>query len=170
MLNGDHGRHAVAHVGSGEICVLFLQDAQLPSIIVDYSGKYGLKAGQVGAALCVVDVVAEAQNIFMKLVYILESALYHNALCFALEVNDVVDLLFFLIQILNKTDDSVLLMELHFFGRLCSAIRKVNGQFGIQVSGLVETAFDLLCLKSCFFKDLRVGKEVDSGSCLLGFT
>ena len=45
----------------------------------------------MGAALRVVDIIAEAQHIFMKLVNILESHLHGNAFALSLEIDHVED-------------------------------------------------------------------------------
>ena len=80
MLDGNHGRHAVARVRAGEIAVLFLKDTQLPGIAVDHGREARLKARQVRPALLGEDIVAEAQHIFLKGVHELERGLHLDLL------------------------------------------------------------------------------------------
>ena len=67
MLDGNNGRHAVSHVGSCKVRVLFLQDSQLPGIIIYDRGEAGLETCQMGSALRIVNIITEAQHILMKL-------------------------------------------------------------------------------------------------------
>ena len=62
MFNGNHSRHTVSDIRTGEIVVFFLEDTQLSRVGVHQRRKCRLKTGEVGSALSIVDVVAEAQD------------------------------------------------------------------------------------------------------------
>ncbi len=131
MLDGNDRRHAVSHVRSCKIHVLFLQNIQFPGIAVDDRRKLGLKACQMGAPLRVVDIIAKAQHIFMEFVDILESALHDDAFILPFKIDDVRHRLAGLIDILDKADDALRLVVLHHLGFLFASVLKMDGQLRI---------------------------------------
>ena len=62
-------------------------------------------------ALGVVDIVTETENILLELLHILEGDLHHDAVSFSLEKYRIMKLLFFCIDFLYETDDSLRLLE-----------------------------------------------------------
>ena len=76
----------------------------------------------------------------------------------------------FLIQIPYKTNDSIrfmILCPVHFCP---SSVFKKDYKIGIQISRLMETAFDLIRCKPGFFKDFRIRKKIYTCSGLLCFS
>ena len=87
VLDSHNSRHAVSGVRSGKVRVLLLENTELSCIGIDELGKTGLKANQMGAAFLGKDVVAEAQDIFLKGIHKLESNLYLDLIYFLFEIN-----------------------------------------------------------------------------------
>ena len=167
MLDGDHCGHAVPYVRPGKILILFLQDIQLSGIGVDDIGKSGLKAGQMGAALRVVDIVAEAKHIFMKLIHILEGALHGNAVALSRKGDHIAYRLPGFVQIPDEARDPLRLMILDHLRLFLPLIRKNNGERRVQISRLMQPAFDLILLKTGLLKDRIVREKIDAGPCVL---
>ena len=163
MLDRHHCRHAVAHVRPGEVHVLLLQNAQISGVIVDHIGEHGLEAGQVGASLGIVDIVAEPQNILMKLIDILECHFHGDALALAAEGDHFMDRFLRLVHILYESGDAVWLMVGHFLLRFLALVLENDGQLRVQISGLVKTAFHVVLLKPRFIKNGVIRQEVDNG-------
>ena len=69
----------------------------------------------MGAALSVVDIIAKAQHIFMKLIYILKCALHRDAFRFAFKINDIVNRLAAFVHIFDKAHNALRLMVLDMF-------------------------------------------------------
>ena len=170
MLDGDHRRHAVSHVRTGEVHILFLQDAKLSGVTVDYIGKLRLKAGEVGAALGIVDIVAEAQHVLVEFVDVLERRLHGNPFALPGKINDLVHRLLVSVHVLDKAGDSLRLMIGDVFRSLPAQIPENNGEVRIQVSRLVEPALYLIFFEPGFVKYGVVGKKIDGSSRLPGFS
>ena len=113
----------------------------------------------MGTAFGVVDVVAEAEDIFMKFVNILEGGLDLNAFGLTLEINNIADTVFVFIQIFNKADNAVGLMKFQMFRCFVPAVVINNRQFRVQISGFVEAADNFILFKLCFFKNFTVRKK-----------
>src|SRR5699024_6140082 len=94
MLDGDDGGHAVTNVGACKICIFLFQDSEFSRILIHYSGKCSLKAGQMCTALCIIYIIAEAQHIFMKFVYILKRRLNFDPVRLTLKVYRIMKDLF----------------------------------------------------------------------------
>ena len=164
MLDGNDCRHAVSHIRSGEIQILFLQDAQLSRVGVDDIGEHGLKAGQMGASLRVIDIVAEAQHIFMKFIHVLKSDFHGNAFALAGKINDVAHRLSGLVQIPDKAHDSLRLVIFDHLRLILSLIRENNGERRVQIGRLMQTALNLILLEAGFFENLTIRQKIDAGS------
>src|SRR3546814_13036508 len=61
-LHGQHAGQALARVVAGKLHLLFLQQAGGGGVVVDLTCEGGAKAGQVGAAIPLRDVVSEAEH------------------------------------------------------------------------------------------------------------
>ncbi len=131
MLDRNHRRHTIAHIGPCEVHILFFQDIQLSCIIVDDSRKHCLEAGQMGAALCVVDIVAKAQYIFVELIDILERRFYGNPFALSLIINDLMNRLFGFIHVSEKTCEPVRFMKLQYFRYFFSSVLKPDRKLWI---------------------------------------
>ena len=118
----------------------------------------------MSSALCIVDIVAKAQNVFTKFVCILESCLHLNAVCLSLQKNRLMQHLRFMVQITKISHNSFRFMVLLSLGLIPSFILKENGQLRIQICSLMKTAFYLCSRKSCFFKNLRIRQKIHTGS------
>ena len=75
-----------------------------------------------------------------------------------------------MVQIFDKSNDTVRLMIGNILNLCTSFILKMNGQFRIQICGLMKSALYFCCRKSCLFKNLRVREEIDTSSSLSGLT
>ena len=92
----------------------------------------------------------------MEFVDILNGSLHQNAFGFSLKVNDLMNGFLLFIQILHKADDTIFLMVFYPLNLLASAVLEENGQLRIQISRLVQAAFDLLGLETGLFENLRI--------------
>ena len=165
MLDGHHRRHSISDVRPCEVGVFFLQDTEFPGIVVHHRSECGLKTGQMGAALCIVDVVAEAQHIFPKFIDILEGNLHGDALGFSLKIDRLMEDLTFFVQILDKAHDTFRLMEGDALRFVPSLILKYNGQLRIQIGSLVKTDLHLRGRESCLLENLRIRQEIHQRTC-----
>ena len=163
MLDGDDRCHAVADIGTGKIAVLLLQAAQLAGVAVQDLGKCGLETCQVGAALRIIDIVAEAQDIFVILVDILEGAFHCDPFRFSLEGDNVRDRFLGFIHLADETDDAVGFMEGLCLRGLRPPVLIDDGQGRVQIGRLVQAALDILLPETGLFKDLGIGQEIDPG-------
>ena len=98
----------------------------------------------MGSPLGIVDVITESQYIFMELIYILEHAFHRNAVALSGKIHRVMQGFFFLIQVSYKTDNTFRLMIIDTLRLRFSSVFKMNGQFRIQISSLMKTAFYFL--------------------------
>ena len=170
MFDGNDRRHTVTHICTGEICILFLQNSKLAGILIHNGCKNRLETGNMRAALCIVNIVAESHDILMKFIRILKSRLYGNTFALTLEINHIMKHFRLFVQVADKADDSFLFM-IHDMLRFFSAkILIYNCQLWIQISCLMQTAFYLILLKPCFFKNLRIRKKIDFCSCFFCFS
>ena len=161
MLDGDNRRHTVSDVRSCKIRILFLQYAKLPGILVDGCCKGRLKSGQMGAALSVVDVVAETKDIFMELVDILKGSLNLNALGLSFKIHRIMHRLFLCVQVFNKPEDPIRLMV---YDPLCLAppqVLKDNGKLRIQVRSFMHPALHFIRPELSLFKDRVIRQEIN---------
>ena len=168
VLDGDDRRHSVSDIGSREIGVLFLECSQLPGVVIDDLGKNGLKAGQMRAALRIVDVVAESEHIFVELIDKLERPFDGDLVAHSLEVDDVRQRLLGLIERANKPDDPVRFVKDQLFRRLFSLVRKFDRELRVEIGRLMHPALDIFFPEPCLLEDLRVRQEIDPGPGPLG--
>ena len=82
----------------------------------------------MGTALSVVDIITEAEHVFLEFVDILERTFHGNALRFPFEINRIVDCLFVLIQIAHKTNNAVRLVIRQVLLFSIAQIGKINGR------------------------------------------
>ena len=161
MLDGNNRSHTVTHISSSEICIFFLQNSKLAGILIHHRCKNGLKTGDVCTALCIVNIVTEAKYIFMEFICILESSFHRNAFALTLEINHIMQYFCLFVQITDKSDNSFFLMINDMFRLLAAQILINDRQLRIQICGLMQTAFYLILFESCFFKNLRIRKEIN---------
>ena len=121
----------------------------------------------MGAALRVVNIVAEAKHIFMKFIHILEGALHGNAVALAGKGDHIAYRFPGFVQIPDEAHDPFRLMIFDHLRLFFPLIRENNGERRVQVSRLMQTAFDLVLLKTGLFKDRIVREEIDAGPCVL---
>ena len=168
MLDGNNRCHSVTDICTCEVRILVFKNTNLSRISIHDCGKCSLKSGQMSTALCIVNVITEAQYILTKFIGKLECHLYLNAVCFPFQVNRIMQDFRTVVQILDKSNDTVRLMIGNILDLCTSFILKMNGQFRIQICSLMKSALYFCCRKSCLFKNLRVREEVNAGSCLPG--
>ena len=168
MLDGNHRRHAVSHIRSGEIRILFLQNVQLSRVGVDDARKHGLEAGQMGSAFCVIDIVAEAQHVFVKFIHVLEGALHRNSFALPGKIDHIAHRLPGFVQVADEAHDSLRLVIFDHLRLLFSFVRKHNGERRVQIGRLMQAALDLILFKAGLFKNGIVRQKVDAGSRIPG--
>ena len=166
MLDGYNRRHAVSHIRSGKIRVLFFQNSEFTGVLIHNRRKGCLKTCKMSAALRIVDIVAEAKYIFMELVDILEYRFHLDAFRLSFIVNRFMQRFFFTVQVPDKSRDSFRLMINNCFRRFLSPVFKTNRQLRIQIRSLMQSAFYFLRAETCFFKNLVVRKKIDFCPCL----
>lgn len=164
MFDGNNCCHSISDIRSCKIRILVLDDTDLSRITVHDSRKSCLKSCQVCTALCIVDVITEAQNILAEITGVLESHLYLDAVCLSLKVDRLMKCLRTVVQITDVSDDPLRLMVFQFLRLRTAQILEIDRQGRIQVCCLMETALDLCCRETGLLKDLRVRKEIDAGS------
>ena len=164
VLDGNNRRHTVPDVRAGKIGVFLFQNAEFPGVIIHHHGKLRLEAGDVCAALGIIDVIAEAQNVFLKFPDVLEGHLHGDIFRFPLEIDRIMQYFPVPVQIPHKPDNPFRLMK---NGRLVSpipAVAELDCQIRIQISGLVQAAFQIRRGKSCCLENLTVRQKVNGGS------
>ena len=170
MLDGNNRCHTITHICAGEICILFLQNSKLTGILIHHCGKNRLETSDVCASLCIVNVVTEAKNIFMKLIGILKCSFHGDAFALSLEINHVMQYFCFLIQITDKSDDSFFFMINDMLRLLTAQILIYNCQIRIQICSLMQTAFYFILFESCLFKNFRIREKINLCSSLFGLS
>ena len=168
MLDGNNRCHSVTDICTCEVRILVFKNTNLSRISIHDCSKCSLKSGQMSTALCIVNVITEAQYILTKFIGKLECHLYLNAVYFPFQVNRIMQDFCTVVQILDKSNDTVRLMIGNILDLCTSFILKANSQFRIQICSLMKSALYFCCRKSCLFKNLRVREEVNAGSCLPG--
>ena len=105
----------------------------------------------------------------MELIHILKCCFHSDAVTLPLEIDHIMKCFLRFIQILYKSYQPVRLMVYDMFYFRTSPVFENDGQFRIQIGRLMHAALDFLCLKTSFFKNLRIRQKVNlcSGlSCL----
>ena len=122
----------------------------------------------MGAALRVVDVVAEAHDFLMEFIDILERDFHFDLFEGAFVVDDVRDSLVILVDFLDEADDALGLVEGNLLLGALAAVFIDNRQLGIQIGRLVQAALHILFLEAGALENLRVRQKVDSRPGLSG--
>ena len=139
ILYSHYRHHTVSGIGSCKVLVLFLQESKLSCIAVYKLCELCLEACDMGSALLSENVVTESVNILFKRIAELDTALKNSTLCFTLKINLRCNLLFFLVFVLYKGNNSFRLMELFYNRNLISVITIMDGELRIEVCGLMES-------------------------------
>ena len=105
----------------------------------------------------------------MKFIDILERSLHLDPISLAFEVYRLMDQLFLLVQLPDKSQDSIRLVIFDMFCLFAPSVFKYNGQGRIQISGLMHPALDLLRPEPGLFKNRIVRQEIYLGTGLSGF-
>ena len=150
------------------VIVFFLEDVQLPGILVDDIGEHGLKAGEVCTALGIVDVVAETKYFLVELVNILESCFNFNSFTLSGQRDYLCHSFLGLVHIPDKAGNSVGFMKFDIFLDAGSLVFKYYCEPGIKVSCLMKSGFDVVFSEPGLFKNLGIGKEAYPCACLSG--
>ena len=69
-----------------------------------------------------------------------------------------------LVKVTDKAYDPLRLMILDILRSVPSSILKMDGKLWIQLGSLMKTALYICCSESCFLKNLRIRKEIHTGS------
>lgn len=105
------------------------------------------------SAFSVVNIVAETEHILIELVHILKSDLHVNAFRFSLKIDDIMNCFSGFVHILDETDNALRLVVLNMLRFFFSFILKNNRQLRIQISGLVQTALDIILFEPRLVKN-----------------
>ena len=143
MLHRHNRSHAVADIRACKVGVLLFQHADLPGIGVHHRRKCGLKACKVSASLRIIDVVAEAEDIFPEFIGELEGRLHLDPLRLAFQADGIMKGFRLFIQVSDISHDTVRFMVFFCFRNLSPPVLKQDGKLRIQVSGLMKAAFYL---------------------------
>ena len=170
MFDGDNCGHSITDVCTCEVRIFIFQNADFSGVGVHYCSEGSFKSGQMCAAFCIVNVVTEAEHILTEFVGKLKCHFYLNSICFSFQINRIVKYFCTVVQVFDKSDDSVRFMVSDIFCLCTSAILEMDGKIRIQIGSLMETAFYFCCRKSCFLKNLRIREKVNAGSGLSGFS
>ena len=122
----------------------------------------------MSAPLGVVNVITEAQYVLVELIHILECHFHRDAFTLAGKENDIMNGLLGTIHVFYEADNAFRLMVCNFLRFFFSLIFKNDGKLRVQISGLMETALDLIFLETCLIKNSVVRQEVDRGTGLSG--
>ena len=169
MFDGDNGCHTISDICSCKVGIFIFQYTDLTCVSVHYGCKGCLKTGQMCSAFCIVDIVTESKDVLTKFIGKLKSYLHLDSVCLSFKVNRIMKWLRVLIEVTDKSYDSLRLMVLDIFDRIPSPVLKMDRKFRVQVCSLVKTALYIGRPESCFLKDLRVRKEIHTGSGSSGF-
>ena len=145
MLDGNNCCHSVTDICTCEVRILVFKNTNLSRISIHDCSKCSLKSGQMSTALCIVNVITEAQYILTKFIGKLECHLYLNAVCFPFQVNRIMQDFRTVVQILDKSNDTVRLMIGNILDLCTSFILKANSQFRIQICSLMKSALYFCC-------------------------
>ena len=164
MFDGDYSSHSVSDICTCKIGVFILQYTDLTCVGVHYRCECSLKSGQMSSSLCIVDIIAESQNILTELIGKLKSNFHLDPVCLSFKINRIMERLCILVKVTDKAYDSLRLMILDILRSIPSPILKMDGKLRIQISSLMETALYIRCSESCFLKNLRIRKEIHTSS------
>ena len=103
MLDRHNRSHTVTDICTSKVCILLLQDAKFSRILIHDCRKCSLESSQVCTPFRVVNIVTEAEYIFMELIYILNNSLHFNAFRLPFKVNRFMNDFVLLIQITNES-------------------------------------------------------------------
>ena len=164
MLDGDYRGHSVSDIRTCKIGIFILQYTDLTCVGVHYCCKGSLKSGQMSSSLCIVDIVTESEDVLTELIGKLKSNLHLDPVCLSFKINRIMKGLRVLIEVTDKSYDPLRLMVLDILRSVPSSILKMDGKLRIQIGSLMETALYIRCSESCFLKNLRIRKEIHTGS------
>ena len=164
MFDGDYSSHSVSDICTCKIGVFILQYTDLTCVGVHYRCEGSLKSGQMSSSLCIVDIIAESENVLTELIGKLKSNLHLDPVCLSFKINRIMERLCILVKVTDKAYDPLRLMILDILRSVPSSILKMDGKLRIQISSLMKTALYIRCSKSCFLKNLRIRKEIHTGS------
>ena len=85
----------------------------------------------MGASLCIIDIIAEAQHILVEFIDILQCRLHLDAVGLSFEINRFMQCLFFLVQVADKSDDPLRLVIDHMLRLIQPLIVENDRQLGI---------------------------------------
>ena len=167
MFDGHDGRHSVSDICPCEIRILFFQDSEFPRILVHHHRKGGFKPCQMRAAFRIINVITKSKHILVKFIDILECNFHFDSFRGSFEIYRFMNDFILLIQITDKSKDSVWLMIFDMLRLRHSSVFKQNRKRRIQICRLVESALNLVRFEPGLFKNRVVRKEIDRCSRLL---
>ena len=145
MLDGNNCSHSVTDICTCKVRVFIFKNTDFSGISIHNCSKCSLESCQMSAALCIVNVITEAQYIFTELISKLKCHFYLNAVCFTFQINRLMQNFCTMIQILNKSDNPIRLMIRNILNFCPSLILEMNSQFRIQICSLMKPALYLCC-------------------------
>ena len=131
MLDGNNCCHSVTDICTCEVRILVFKNTNLSRISIHDCSKCSLKSCQMSTALCIVNVITEAQYILTEFIGKLECHLYLNAVCFPFQVNRIMQDFRTVVQIFDKSNNPIWLMIGNIFNLRTSFVLKMDRQFRI---------------------------------------
>ena len=174
QLDRDDGRKALAHVVTGQVGVLLLEQILLTGVIVDHAGEGGTETLEVHAALGGVDVVGKRHDVLAVAAIPLQgyldlAHLGHRRvrIRLALDVNGLLKGLgnvLAVVEELDEVDDAALVAKLLHAGSSLALIGQHDLEVLIEERRLLQTVVQRIEIVDAGLEDLVVGPERDGGT------
>ena len=116
----------------------------------------------MGTSLGVINVITEAQYIFMEFIHILECHFHGDAFALAGKENDIMDSLFRTVHVFYEANDAFRFMVGNLLRFFFSLIFKNDRKLRIQISSLMQTTLNLIFLETGLVKNGVIRQKVDS--------
>ena len=137
--------HTITDISTGKIRIFILKNTDFSGVSIHYCRKCGLKSGQMCTAFCIINIVAEAQHVLAEFVGKLKCYFYLDTFSLAFQINRIMQNLCTMIQIFDKSNDSIRLMIGDIFYFRASFIFKMNRQLRVKICSLMKSALYLSC-------------------------
>ena len=163
-LDADDSRQAFAHVFTGQVFLLVLQQSRRTAVVVDRTGQAGTEAAQVGAPFFRKDVVDEGQDIFAVAVVVLHGDVHEDLVLFAFQRNDRrVDGFLVFIQKFHEGREAPF-VAVDFAAPFAALIRQGNMQALVQEGQLAEARLQRVEIIVRVGENVRVGLKAYLGA------
>ena len=114
----------------------------------------------MGSPFRIINIVAEAQHVLAEFVGKLKCYFYLDTISLAFQINRIMQNLCTMIQIFDKSNDSIRLMINDLFRLRSPLIFEHDLKIRVQIRCLMKPAFYLFCFELCLFKYGIIRKEI----------